>query len=138
MRALDSKATKPKDVTISFADVMNTIGFSPLGTVTWADTAVAATATNDTDPIAVGRAEKIIQVVATSPPKGSERHLADKTREQIAFSFIGDGASGSPDLFWDPEAGVDYMVGPSSGVGALMSFVSILGGIFSALLFMAS
>jgi len=137
-RALDSKPTKPKDVKISFADVVNTVGFSPLGTVTWAETAIAATAANATDAVAVGRAEKIIQVVATSPPEGSERYLADKTREQIAFSFIGDGAQGSPDIFWDPEAGVDYMVeSMASGVGALVSSASVVTGVVSALLLLA-
>ena len=93
-------------------------------------TAVAATATNDTDVVAVGRAETIIQVVATSPPAGSQRRLQDgSSREQIAFSFIGDGAQGSPDIFWDPEAGVDYMRSATSGVGALVFFFEYYGWI---------
>lgn len=137
-RFLDSKAIKPKDVKVPFSDVVNTIGFSPLGKVTWAETAVAATAANDTDVVAVGRAEKIIQVVATSPPEGSERRrLQDgSSREQIAFSFIGDGAQGSPDIFWDPEAGVDYMRTSNSGVGTLVSTCGVVGGLISALLLM--
>jgi hypothetical protein len=95
-RSLDnSKPIKPKDVTVSFSDVVvNTVGFSPFGTVAWAETAVAATiihGTADTSVAAVGRAETIIQVVATSPPAGSQRRcrrlLYDSSREPIAFCF---------------------------------------------------
>jgi hypothetical protein len=34
------KPIKPKDVTVSFSDVVNTVGFSPFGTVAWAEMAV--------------------------------------------------------------------------------------------------
>jgi hypothetical protein len=134
-RSLDSKPIKPKDVTVSFSDIVNSVGLSPFGTVAWATTAVAATATNDTDVVAVGRAEKIIQVVATSPPAGSQRRLQDgSSREQIAFSFIGDGAQGSPDIFWDPKAGIDYMRSATSSVGAFSSSLSIIGGLIGTFL----
>jgi hypothetical protein len=135
-RFLDSKPIKPKDITVSFSDVVKTVGFSPFGTIAWAETAVAATSTNVTDVVAVGRAEMIIQVVATSPA-GSERRLQDgSSREQIAFSFIGDGAQGSPDIFWDPEAGVSYMLSTSS-VGTLVSSLGLAGGLVSALFLLA-
>lgn len=144
-RALsDGESSMPEDVTISFADVVDTIGFSPLGKVTWAETAVASTPANDTDPVAIGRAQKIVQVVATSPPDGyegrylSDAEVSDKTNEMIAFSFIGDGAQGSPDIFWDPEAGIDYRIeSANSGVGTLASSVGILTGLLGAIAVLA-
>lgn len=118
-RSLDnSKPIKPKDVTVSFSDVVvNTVGFSPFGTVAWAETAVAATiihGTADTSVAAVGRAETIIQVVATSPPTGSQRRRrrllqgGGSSREPIAF-FSPLSATELKRLllptffFWDPE-----------------------------------
>lgn len=137
-RFLNKKAPKLKDAKISFGDVVDTIGVNVFGSVTWADTAVAAT--NDSDAVEVGRAEKIIQVIATKPPEGSERYLQDKTREQIAFSFVGEPAQGSPDIFWDPEAGVGYSADSSttSGVGALMSSASVIGGLVGTLFLLAN
>lgn len=119
-RSLDnSKPIKPKDVTVSFSDVVvNTVGFSPFGTVAWAETAVAATiihGTADTSVAAVGRAETIIQVVATSPPAGSQRRCRRRllqdggsSREQIAFFFPLSATELKRLLlptffFWDPE-----------------------------------
>ena len=137
-RALDSKSKKPVDVKIPFATVVDTVGFSPLGKVTWAETAVAAAATSpDIEGVtAVGRSQETILVIATSPPLGSERYLADQSSQPIAFSFIGDAAQGSPDIFWDPEAGVAYDVVESSdsGICSLVTTFSVVGGFVSALL----
>jgi hypothetical protein len=85
--------------------------------VAWAETAVAATiihGTADTSVAAVGRAETIIQVVATSPPTGSQRRRrrllqgGGSSREPIAF-FSPLSATELKRLllptffFWDPE-----------------------------------
>ena len=57
-----------------------------------------------------------LQVVATSPTDAT-----NPTEEQIAFSFIGDGAKSSPDIYWDPEAGVGYASGSAAGGAMLFS-----------------
>jgi hypothetical protein len=117
-----SKTTR--DVSIQFDDILDTSETGVFGAYTWASDAVAidgtnaaANSTNTTTPtedvpgfsgtsanttVLPSGAVKL-QVVATSP--------ADATMpgaEQVAFSFIGEGAKSSPDIYWDPEAGVDY------------------------------
>lgn len=81
------------DVKISFDEAVNTIGFTPTGEYTW-DT--VAEATNRTS----GESSRIA-VVATSPARSS-------AVERIAFSFVGEAARSSEDIYWDPEAGVAY------------------------------
>ena len=126
-----SKTTE--EVEIEFGDVLNTGVF---GAYTWASDAVArsgtnataanATTTNDDKPFSGTGANTTVlpsgavklQVVATSP--------SDATipgAEQVAFSFIGDGAKSSPDIYWDPEAGVNYSA--ASPLAMLMSSACI-------------
>lgn len=101
------------DVVISFDDAVNTIGYSPFGEYTWADTAevqsvvdenvtaVDVAISRNADGTPVQLQNTTISVVASTSPvtmdEGSE----------IAFSFIGAG-QGASSIYWDPEAGVGY------------------------------
>jgi hypothetical protein len=84
------------EVRISFADAVDSSAAArsvvPFGEYRWATTAVAAS--NATD----GRDSATIEVIATSGAAANT----------IAFSFVGEGAQGSSNIFWDPEAGIAY------------------------------
>jgi hypothetical protein len=113
-----------QDVTISFDDILDTSETGVFGAYTWASDAVAIDGTNagsttnvttptkDDVPGFSGTSANTtvlpngavkLQVVATSPARATMPGA-----EQVAFSFIGEGAKSSPDIYWDPEAGVDY------------------------------
>lgn len=110
-----TKAKKPKNITVSFADVTETARYSMLGEFTWADNALVTfdTVENETIP-----------VVATSPPE-----QAYNGSHPIAFSFVGDSAHSASDILWDPEVGVGYASSTmTSGVAAVswsVPFVSV-------------
>ena len=62
-----------------------------------------------------------IRVVATSPPAflyGYENH------QHIAYSFVGPGAQGAKEIYWDPEAGISYEEAQSSAVSTTSMTVS--------------
>jgi hypothetical protein len=106
------KARKAKDVKISFADAVDTVGFTPFGVFDWADTAELRIG-NSTNLTATESAT--IQVMATSP--------ASESSDAIAFSFVGNAAHRAVDIYWDPSAGIDY-----SGAAAFSFMgVAILG-----------
>lgn len=113
-----SKTTE--DVTIKFDDILDTTETGVFGAYTWASDALARPGTSSTTNATKTMDDKLfsgtsanttvlpsgtvkLQVVATSPSEG-----AVPGAEQVAFSFIGDGAKSSSDLYWDPEAGVGY------------------------------
>jgi hypothetical protein len=104
---------KTKDVKISFADAVDTIGFTPVGVFDWADTAEVmgnstnvTTAEGSTNVTTTESSITSIQVVATSP--------ASESSDAIAFSFVGSLAQGAPDIYWDPSAGIDYESGTAA------------------------
>ena len=108
-RSLDSKPIKPKDVTVSFSDVVNTVGFSPFGTVAWARRQLQLPPPTTQTRLLLVERKRLSKSLLLLRLLRSQRRLQDgSSREQIAFSFMGDGAQGSPDIFWDPEAGIDY------------------------------
>lgn len=107
---------KAKDVRISFEDAVDGIGFVPFGEYTWADNAVVI------DPNATSTSsDATIEVVATSPSDSS-------SGSKIAFSFIGDAAQSASDIFWDPEAGINYASG-AIGSG-LLSFGAVIAAAY--------
>lgn len=111
------KPRKAKDVRISFDDAVDgTNGFIPFGQYTWDDVATVIDA-NSTD---TGSSENAtIQVIATSPLESST------TSESIAFSFVGDAAHSAADIYWDPEAGIQY----KSGAAQLaLSSIGVIAG----------
>ena len=122
----DSFATtsrKTKDVKISFADAVDTIGFTPFGVFDWADTAEVRIIGNSTNLTATeSRESATIQVMATSP--------ASESSDAIAFSFVGNAAHRAVDIYWDPSAGIDY-----SGAAAF-SFMGVVSLGFIALVSM--
>ena len=97
-------STKAKDVRISFAQAVDTIGVTPFGEYTWDETALVrkpVNGTTETNDTAVSRSvDETIAVVATKP--------VDPMNTSIAFSFVGDAAMSATDIYWDPEAGVNY------------------------------
>jgi hypothetical protein len=118
----DGSQTTPQDVAIKFDDILDTSETGVFGAYTWASDAVAVdgsntnvnttTPTKDDVPVFSGTSSNTtvlpsgavkLQVVATSPAVATMPGA-----EQVAFSFIGEGAKSSPDIYWDPEAGVDY------------------------------
>jgi len=102
------------EVRISFADAVGSSASSalvPFGEYTWATTAVAAS--NATD----GRDSATIEVIATS----------GATANTIAFSFVGEGAQGSSNIFLDPEAGIAYA--SSSGTSSASDTSSLFTGV---------
>jgi hypothetical protein len=118
---------KTKDVKISFADAVDTIGFTPFGVFDWANTAevrmmgnltnsTAATESNlnatETVSNLFATESTTIQVMATSP--------ASEASDAIAFSFVGNAAHRAVDIYWDPSAGVGY----ESGAAAI-SFMGV-------------
>ena len=58
-----------------------------------------------------------IQVVATSP---EER--ATDNHQDIAYSFVGDAAHSTTEIYWDPEAGIGYGEAPVSASWTLKSY----------------
>jgi hypothetical protein len=92
--------THPQDVVIPFDQALQDTGVTPFGQYTWAKEATVNSNTTT------------VQVVATSPP-------SDTT--QMAFSFVGSGASGASDLYWDPQAGVGYASGASTRSGLVVA-----------------
>eukprot|EP00538_Stauroneis_constricta_P009070 CAMPEP_0119548490 /NCGR_PEP_ID=MMETSP1352-20130426/2409_1 /TAXON_ID=265584 /ORGANISM="Stauroneis constricta, Strain CCMP1120" /LENGTH=387 /DNA_ID=CAMNT_0007593787 /DNA_START=9 /DNA_END=1172 /DNA_ORIENTATION=- len=118
----DGSKEKPTDVKISFDDAVDTIGFTPFGKYTWATEAQAieANSTEAENNATAADSGETIAVVATSSP--------DTESDEIAFSFVGSVAQSSPDIYWDPEAGIGYAEGDGDGSGA----VSMLFGMGSA------
>jgi hypothetical protein len=104
---------KAKDVKISFADVVDTINFTPLGEFEWADTAeVIGTSADVTTTDS-----STIQVVATSP--------ASESSDAIAFSFVGSVAHRAADIYWDPSVGVAYEAGSGAVTFSLIGVASL-------------
>lgn len=97
----NTKRKDVSDVLIDFVGAVNTVGFVPFGSFTWATTADAAINGTKGDSIT-------INVIATSAPPSGRRLMDNGTIETIAFSFVGAGAKGSSDIYWDPEAGIGY------------------------------
>jgi len=110
---------KAEEVTISFAEAMETTGVNVFGEYTWAKDATVRSV-NDTDT-----ADVVIEVVATSPADGSDA---------VAFSFVGNAARLAEDIFWDPEVGVAYA---ASGVASavIQSSLALFAGATLMLLF---
>ena len=100
-RKLMVASSKAKDVRISFAQAVKTIGLTPFGAYTWAETAQVRTPANGTTATS-RNTDETIAVVATKP--------VDATNNSIAFSFVGDAAKSAMDIYWDPEAGIEYDV----------------------------
>jgi hypothetical protein len=106
----DGRAAKgdEADVVIDLPGVYKSVGFvQAFGQYSWAKTAETSVETTDADGRRL-QVTKTIPVIATIAPgaKGSE--------QDIAFSFTGAG-QGANWIYWDPEAGVGYSVGSSSG-----------------------
>ena len=139
------KKKKPKDIKISFEDAANAVGFVPFGSFDWRKEALAEV---PGDAVAVSRQTggnggdrmfQTINVVATSSPA--------EESTMLAFSFVGSGSQLTPDIYWDPEAGVGYDEAAatnggeskSGGVsGMLMSRgVGMIGMVGSALMLAA-
>jgi hypothetical protein len=119
---------KTKDVKISFADTVDTVGFTPFGVFDWANTAEVRMGNpaemrmgNSTNLTATE--STTIQVVATSPPSESS--------DAIAFSFVGNAAHRAVDIYWDPSAGIAY-----GSDAAAFSFMGVASLGFVALLTM--
>jgi hypothetical protein len=127
----------PKDIFISFADVVDTSSFTPFGEYSWAETAEATasnnptntddstnnttieSSTNETETMSSRSANltstastpQTIKVVATSPlvERADRRVQEGKQVESIAYSFVGGNAAHRASrIYWDPSAGVDY------------------------------
>jgi hypothetical protein len=121
----------PKDIFISFADVVDTSSFTPFGEYSWAETAEATSSGASNNPTNTGStnnetevmssrsvnttstasAPQTIKVVATSPlvERADRRAQEGKQVESIAYSFVGGNAAHRASrIYWDPSAGVDY------------------------------
>jgi hypothetical protein len=101
---------------INFSQIGGLLGYEAFGRYSWAPTAEATTATNSTD----GRELQVtdtIQVIATIK-EGDE----GQSKQDIAFSFVGAGASGADRIYWDPETGVGYNMAGSSAGSSRWSF----------------
>ena len=90
----------PSEANVDFSQIGGLLGYETFGRYSWAPTAEATTTSTD------GRALQMtnnIQVVATVK-EGDE----GMSKQDIAFSFVGAGASGAERIYWDPETGVGY------------------------------
>lgn len=134
-----------EDVTINFADVVDTAGFIPFGEYNWAKSAEASSRMMDggnatdgdsaiqversdqniTDGFSVSEAATTIDVIASTAPDTQAN--GETTLKEIAFSFVGEAAQGASRIYWDPEAGVGYNADDSSAGRAFGSFSLVLG-----------
>jgi len=128
-------SNEAEGVLISFDDAVTTVGFKPFGEYTWKETAEAmmAAAAAEAEANADGEggdaipsSPVVIPVVATS---------AAGDDESIAFSFVGAGR-GSSDIYWDPEAGINYALDNSSApvIQAASVFAVVVGSAMALLL----
>jgi len=94
----ESSVEDPSEVDVDFSQIGDLLGYEAFGRYSWASTAEATAVSNST-----GRELQMtdaIQVVATVKP-GDE----GTSKQDIAFSFVGTGASGADRIYWDPETG---------------------------------
>lgn len=98
----------PGEAEISFQDIGTLFGYEAFGRYAWAAEAEATTSSNSTDGREL-QMSSTIEVIATMK-EGDEEH----SKQDIAFSFVGAGASGANRIYWDPEAGVGYSQEASS------------------------
>jgi hypothetical protein len=104
----DTSMMGPSEAIVDFSQIGGLLGYEAFGRYSWAPTAEATTVMNSTD----GRALQItnnIQVVATIK-EGDEGMY----KQDIAFSFVGAGASGADRIYWDPETGIGYVTEESA------------------------
>jgi len=108
----DGTKEKPQDVIVGFGEssFRTSSPYIPFGSYTWATEATTSTPTM-TEPVNID----IIQVMATSPA------VNVGNVQVIAFSFVGEAAKSAPTIYWDPQAGVDYMENTSSAGGSTSS-----------------
>ena len=90
----------PSEANVDFSQIGGLLGYETFGRYSWAPTAEATSTSTE------GRALQMtnnIQVIATVK-EGDE----GMSKQDIAFSFVGAGASGAERIYWDPETGVGY------------------------------
>jgi len=113
------------EVKIAFDDAVAATGIRPFGEFTWARDATVTTITpTDTTNTAITQGEPVVPVMTTTG--GNETQTESATiqvvatsdgNNRLAFSFVGGAiAKNAPDIYWDPETGVNYAeVGSSAG-----------------------
>lgn len=111
---------KTEEVTISFAEAVESTGVNVFGEYTWAKDATVRSV-NDT-----ATADIVIEVIATSPVDGSD---------VVAFSFVGDAARMAEDIYWDPTVGVAYAASSAVASAIIGSSLALLVGATLMLLF---
>ena len=117
-RSSGSSTKKTEDVLINFEDALDATGIVPFWEYTWAETAVAidnTTATNTT-----------IQVIGTSPGGSESENSGTTSIESIAFSIVGSAAHQAEDIYWDPEAGINYRSASNDGSAASQLGLSVI------------
>jgi hypothetical protein len=131
---------KTKDVKISFEDATSTLNFVPIGDYSWKTTAEARSVNSsgttfiDVDSSTANTTDEMegadnIQVIATSP-------LANAANaNEIAFSFVGEAARTAQDIYWDPEAGVEYLSTSGSWIASTLFVASSVSVSMFALMF---
>eukprot|EP00527_Entomoneis_sp_CCMP2396_P009218 CAMPEP_0198138116 /NCGR_PEP_ID=MMETSP1443-20131203/1536_1 /TAXON_ID=186043 /ORGANISM="Entomoneis sp., Strain CCMP2396" /LENGTH=402 /DNA_ID=CAMNT_0043799759 /DNA_START=123 /DNA_END=1331 /DNA_ORIENTATION=- len=134
---------KVEDVFIDFDEVSNAEGYVPFGVFDWASTAevieIDSTNTTDDNITMVDDNSTMVDDNSTMVDDSSttteiEVVASSGTNEnEIAFSFVGEAAMTSPDIFWDPEAGVGYTVDPSGSSDRLIG-LGFVAGVLSAVM----
>jgi len=101
----DGTKEKPQDVIVGFGEssFRTSSPYIPFGSYMWAMEAMTSMPTM-MEPANMG----IIQVMATSPA------VNVGNVQEIAFSFVGEAAKSVPTIYWDLQAGIDYMENISS------------------------
>lgn len=139
----DGKAKKARDVTVVFGEdgVEEALGFSTYGAYTWAESAdsihsIGGDSSNCT--VSISRqgfltadnsdcVDETIHVIATSPTQ-----VEEDGSQKIAYSFVGEGAKSASEIYWDPEAGIEYEAEAESG--SCIPSLGLVGSIVGALL----
>ncbi len=130
----DGTKKKPQDVIVGFGESSSSVSspYIPFGSYTWATEATASTPDNTTNATLITEpvTTDVIQVLATSPASnGGNVQL-------IAFSFVGEAAKSAPTIYWDPQAGVDYLESTSSATRAAGFIATLIS--LGALMFLFS
>ena len=116
-----SKSKRASDVIVSFGSEMSeTLGWTTFGEYTWAKDAKVDAALSSNETMAE---ETTIEVVATSPT-----NQGNETYQSIAYSFVGAGAQGASDIYWDPTTGIGYESAAAWVLQSSMRFASVMVG----------
>lgn len=106
----DDGSEVAEDLLISFGDAVTEIdGLMPFGELTWATEAEATS--NTTAPTTTMDGNQTIMEESTTIEVVATSISTDGNNEEIVFSFIGSGAQSASDIYWDPEAGVNFRSG---------------------------